>query len=275
MKLLLKVLTDTAGIAKVCGYSVAVRWLAQIVLHFPDVLKSGNLQPADRAMGPGPFAVRRAGSRALLKGPQVFSNIREIWVRDVYLKHDFLSVPRNAVIVDLGANQGVFSILALAQDDSVRVVAVEPSRRLTEALEDSLSANGWLARVTTVRAFVGKFTDTQKAALQQGSDYSDAPTMTEAELIERGHLSQIDLLKCDIEGGEFFMLESGSRLLSMTEQLAIELHNWGGDVHTFLVYLENIGFEIGHLDWSNGSCIALCRRAAPSVSAARSAPALA
>jgi hypothetical protein len=152
---------------------------------------------------------------------------------------------------------------------------VEPSRRLTEALKNSAGANGWLGRVTTIRAFVGNFTETQKAALQQGNDYADAPTLTEAELIERGNLSRIDLLKCDIEGSEFFMLETGSRLLSMTQQLAIELHNWGGDIDAFLAKLTDSGFEIGHLDWANGSCIALCRRAAPRVSVARSAAALA
>jgi FkbM family methyltransferase len=199
----------------------------------------------------------------LLRGTQIFSSLREIWVRDVYLEGDFLSVPQNAVVVDLGANQGVFSTLALAQNPSARVVAVEPSLAFVESLEKGIRANGWSARVTAIRAFVGNFTEKQKEALRQGSDYADAPMMTEAELIARAALSKIDLLKCDIEGSEFFLLEPQSRLLAMTNQLAIELHKWGGDIRGFLNQLTRMGFEVGPVTWAHDSCIALCRRRVP------------
>jgi hypothetical protein len=86
MNVLLKIAVDAAGIAKVCGISVALKWLSLILINFPAVARSGNLQAADRAMGKGPFQARRAQSRAILIGTQVFSGLREIWVRDVYLK---------------------------------------------------------------------------------------------------------------------------------------------------------------------------------------------
>jgi FkbM family methyltransferase len=273
MNALLKIAADTAGIGRVCGISVAARWLMLTVIKLPAVLKSRNLQPADRAMGDGPFQAKRAQSKAVLTGSQVFSNLREIWVRDVYLKGDFLSVPRNAVVVDLGANLGVFTALALAQNDGVRVIAVEPSLTLLESLRKCIGANGWSERLTPIRAFVGNFTETQKAALRQGSDYADAPTLSEAELISRSAISRIDLLKCDIEGSEFFLLDSDSRLLSMTDRLAIELHKWGGDVQVFLDHLTRIGFEIGRVEWAGGCCIALCRRNSPAASQSRVASA--
>lgn len=260
MNAFLKIAADAAGISRVCGISVAAKWLSLVFIKFPAVLKSGNLQPADRAMGNGPFEAKRARSRAILTGSQVFSNLREIWVRDVYLKDDFLSVPNNGLVVDLGANLGVFSALALAQHDSVRVIAVEPSHSLLESLKKCVSANGWSARTTPIRAFIGNFTETQKTALRQGSDYADAPTITESELISRSTITKIDLLKCDIEGSEFFLLEPDSRLLAITDRLAIELHQWGGDIQMFLDHLTRIGFEIGRVEWAHGSCIALCRR---------------
>jgi FkbM family methyltransferase len=260
MNALRKIASDAVGISRVCGVSVAAKWLMFTVIKLPAVLKSGNLQPADRAMGNGPFKAKRAHSEAILTGSQVFSNLREIWVRDVYLKDDFLSVPSNAIVVDLGANLGVFTALALAQHDSVRVIAVEPSFRLLNSLRNCVGANGWSERVMPIRAFIGNFTETQIEALRQGSDYADAPTITEAELLSRNGISKIDLLKCDIEGSEFFLLDPDSRLLSMTDRLAIELHQWGGDVETFLSHLTRIGFQIGHVEWAGGSCIALCRR---------------
>ena len=256
----LKLASDFAGLFKVCGIYVAVKWVVLVLINFPHVLKSGDLQAADRAMGPGPFVVRRGGSRAILTGIQIFSGLREIWVRDVYLRDDFLSIPRNALVVDLGANRGIFSTLALAQHESVTVIAVEPSVDLLESLNKCVSANGWSERITCVRGFIGTFTDTQRTALSEASDYSGAPTIAEADFISQNSLSKIDFLKCDIEGSEFFMLDPDSQLLGMSDRLAIELHNWGGDIDIFLGHLTRIGFEIGHIEWAHDSCIALCRR---------------
>jgi FkbM family methyltransferase len=255
-----KIASDAAGIARVCGWPTALRWLACIGARFGAILKTKNLQPADLAMGDGPFQVRRAQASAMLTGTQVFSGIREIWVRDVYLKIDFLSFPPNALVVDLGANLGVFTTMALAQSPNVRVIAVEASNQLLGSLQRSVASNGWSNRLVATRAFIGKFTRTQEAALKQGSDYAEAPILSEAELIARNQIAKIDFLKCDIEGSEFFMLEPGSRLLAMTDRLAIELHGWGGDIELFLTTLKEIGFEIGHLEWARDCCIALCRR---------------
>lgn len=258
-----KIAMDTVGIARVCGPSTAIRWVGHIMVNFPRVLASKNLQAADRAMGDGPFKASRERSHAFLTGNQVFSGLREIWVRDVYLKDDFLTVPDGAVVVDLGANLGVFSALALAQNSSARVIAVEPSVRLLSSLKKCIAANGWSARLTPVRGFVGNFTETQTAALRDQADYADAPTISEMELISRYRITRIDFLKCDIEGSESFLLEPGSRLLAMTNRLAIELHDQGVDIPQFLNHLESIGFEIGHVEWAVGSCIALCRRRTP------------
>src|ERR1700734_723266 len=106
---------DALGISRVCGLTTAVRWLGCIAMTMPQCRQTRNLQPADRRMGDGPFSVARSGARARLGGPQVFSGIREIWVRDVYLRGDYLRIPRGASVVDLGANMGNFTCLALAQ----------------------------------------------------------------------------------------------------------------------------------------------------------------
>ena len=221
-----------------------------------------DLQSADRAMGNGPFKASRAKSRALLAGTQVFSGLREVWVRDVYLRDNFLTVPDGASVVDLGANLGVFSALALAQNATATVIAVEPSITLLSSLKKCIAANGWSACLTPVRGFVGNFTETQNAALRDQADYADAPTISESQLISRYNIRKVDFLKCDIEGSESFLLDAESQLLAMSDRLAIELHDQGVDIAQFLNHLERIGFEVGHVERSVGSCIALCRRRA-------------
>jgi len=92
-------------------------------------------------------------------------------------------------------------------------------------------------------------------------DYQGVPFLTEESFLEEFDIRQIDFLKCDIEGSEFFMLQPKSKLLSLTARLAIEIHPWGGSVQHFLARLREIGFEIGStIEDTNGCCIALCRK---------------
>lgn len=267
MNYLKTIVNDARGIAMRCGWLVALRWVWCIALTLPICIKSRNLQPADRRMGNGPFLVDRHGARARLTGQQVFSGIREIWVRDVYLKDDFLSIRKGALVVDLGANLGNFTSLALAQHNDVHVVAVEPSLSLSSSLRASASNNGWANRVAVKRAFLGLSTKAQ-TGVANSPDYMDVPFVTEQAFLDEFDIRRIDFLKCDIEGSEFFMLDPSSRLLSITTNLAIEIHAWGGSVSRFLQHLRDIGFEIGSVvSDATGSCIALCRR-----SAARGSP---
>jgi FkbM family methyltransferase len=251
---------DARGIAAVCGLQVALRWLFSIAMMLPECARSRNLQPADRRMGNGPFRVVRGTAHAVLRGRQVFSGIREIWVRDVYLKNDFLHVPKGALVVDFGANLGNFTNLALAQHPDVRVIAVEPSLSMSQSLQASVNGNGWRDRVAVKRAFVGASTEVQ-ASVANNSDYSGAPFVAEEQFLDEFKIERVDFLKCDIEGSEFFLLEPQSRLLSITHNLAVEIHAWGGSVPGFLEHLRRIGFEIGPVAYDpSGTCIARCRR---------------
>ena len=211
-------------------------------------------------MGCGPFTVVREGARARLTGQQVFSGIREIWVRDVYLKNNYLDIPPGALVIDLGANIGNFTSLALAQHGDVRVIAVEPSLSLSNSLRESLQINGWSNRASVKRAFLGVKTEVQ-VGVATDPNYRDAEYVSESAFLEEFSVKRVDFLKCDIEGSEFFLLEPGSKLLSITKNLAVEIHPTGGSVRNFLSFLRTAGFEIGSIvEDGSGACIALCKR---------------
>jgi FkbM family methyltransferase len=223
-------------------------------------------------MGRGPFAVVRRGARAMLAGEQVFSGIREIWVRDVYLKNDYLDIPPGALVIDLGANLGNFTNLALAQHADVRVIAVEPSLSLSNCIRDSLRINECSNRASVKRAFLGTETEVQIRA-STDPDYRGAEYVSESAFLEEFSVTRVDFLKCDIEGSEFFLLQPGSRLLSITKNLAIEVHPTGGSVRSFLSFLRTTGFEIGSIaEDATGACIALCRRPSARLAAASDRP---
>lgn len=243
-----KLTADAAGVARVVGPGSAIRWISEVAAHFSEVRRRGDLQPADRAMGNGPFTVHFGQAVPLrVRGAQVFCGIREMYVRDVYLHGGLLKIEPDDVVVDLGANVGNFCNLALASGAS-HVVAVEPSSTLNDAMWKSLELNaGFSERVTLVRAFIGDRGEVQ-ASLDNDPAYAGAKWLDEDALIAAANIQQADLLKCDIEGGEFGLLTRSSRLLKLARKLAIEIHAFAGDVDAFMHGIEGAGFRWLHVD---------------------------
>lgn len=264
----LLIIRDFFGLIRVCGPTVALRWLWMIATHVRPCAAQRSLQPADLAMGQGPFAVRLRGARARLTGPKVFSAVREIWVRDVYLADGFLAIPPNALVVDLGANMGNFTLLALAHGPGVKVICVECSPVLVDRLEHSLAVNGWRERARICHRFIGAKTSYQEREITC-RDAANVPFITEREFIDFYGISHIDLLKCDIEGSEFGLFTPGSALLEMTDQLAIEVHEHAGSRQDFLNMLEAQGFEVRTRRWDAQCCTLNARRPAPALATPR------
>lgn len=256
-----KLLRDFFGIIRVAGPARALQWAGAVAVTMPAALKSRNLLAADAAMGTGPFTVRHGAAKARLVGEHAFSGLREIWVRRVYSRNGFLQIPDHGLVVDLGANMGNFSAMALASNPTARVIAVEPGARNVAKFHATMAANGFADRATLCRAFVGIFSPQQISDVATDASYSDAERMSEADFIARHGIERIAFLKCDIEGSEYFLTDPQSRLLDMADRVGIELHAFGGDVKGFLADLERRGFRLETVLWDGEDCIALAARA--------------
>ena len=262
MQKLAKLYKDFCGLIRICGPLFALRWMFYVTSSFFAILKSGNLQLPDSAMGDGPFKVtlKQYKCHFKIKGPRCVSGIREMYVRDVYLGNGWLNVKANDVVLDLGANMGNFTNLALAIDPTVRVIAIEPSISLNTIFTKSVDLNiGHLNRTTLIRAILGDSTK----RIEDDDNYAGADRLTEKQLLERANITRIDFIKCDIEGGEFKFLNRGSKLLAMTRALACEVHVDAGDVSRFLADVEACGLTVGPTRYAeDGSVIFLARRSA-------------
>ena len=212
-------------------------------------------------MGQGPFRARRGRAAAVLSSEQAISGIREIWVRNVYLQHGFFEIAPDAVVVDLGANTGTFTLLALAHGPCVRVVSVEPHRVHGEALRRQAALNGWAGRVALERGFIGGRGGVPRKILEDPG-CAGAGLLDQETFVKKHRLDRIDFLKCDIEGGEFELFAAESPLLEITRQLAVEVHDHAGDRHEFMSTLERRGFEVGQVTHHADDCIVNARRTA-------------
>lgn len=260
MKFIKIILSDFIGLVSVCGLIIATKWLLFICLTLPQCIKHKNLQPADRKMGNGPFQVRYKNAKASMIGNQVISGIREIWVRDVYLGNGFLSLEQNGLVIDLGANMGNFTILALASNSGSKVIAVEPNLESNSSFNRQVKLNNFEDRVSLRRYFIGSASPKQKEMLKDPNS-KDAKFISQKEFIELNNLSRIDFLKCDIEGSEFDFMNDTS-LLQITNQLAIEIHDFAGNRNELIEKLKQLGFNIGPIKDDPGGCIVLAKRSA-------------
>jgi FkbM family methyltransferase len=127
-------------------------------------------------------------------------------------------LPHCSCFVDLGANEGYFSVLASTlMGDRGRVFSIEPQSRLQEVIARNMALNraahGTLIRCAvsnragTAALHLHPDVNTGASALQSRTRYSvpteQVPVTTLDEIFSRHGIQQCDLLKIDIEGGEY------------------------------------------------------------------------
>jgi FkbM family methyltransferase len=264
MNKLKKLLNDLFGILQTCGVANALTWLMLFVRNNAEVRRTGNLQSVDRAMGSGPFLIAHPAvqRRFRVQGQGIVSGIREMYCRDCYLRGGVLAIRDGDIVLDLGANVGNFTNLALAHGAAVRVLAVEPSQSLNRDFKRSVGLNdGFLERVTLHRGFIGQPCQKTLGIIENDPNYRDAPWLRVPGLLSQEGITHVDFLKCDIEGGEYDVLGEGSELVEMTEAIAVEIHAFAGNPDDLVQSLIARGFiPQAREDFPDGSCVLLARR---------------
>lgn len=144
----------------------------------------------------------------------------------------FLTHNSMPVVLDLGANIGMFSMLVFSLCPTAIIHAVEPGDTTYEILESNRQANPGL-RWNTYRAAIwdeeGKINfadnDTASTASYASPDGGNkqVPAMRLSDLIDKIG-SNIDLLKMDIEGAEERVLYQSQQFLYKVDTLIVEIH---------------------------------------------------
>jgi FkbM family methyltransferase len=192
--------------------------------------------------------------------------------REIFLDRDY-RVPADLeprTIVDLGANTGISVRFLRALYPSAEIVAAEPDPANFEHLEANTSGDGSIRLVKAAvglesgrtRFYPGK--DGWESSLEPRRDSHaiDVDLVTVPDLLAEVGASQVDLLKLDIEGAEWPLLEGGA-LQSASPCLVGELHF--DDDHT-LADAERMlaGFDVTfHRLDEVAACFTARRRRAP------------
>jgi len=230
----IRLLRELAQVRGILGNRGALRYLGCMGRRLPSVLARRSLGPADGLMSP-PFTLRSRGPVRINSGD--FGVVREIFGSRCYDYADWIE--RSRRFLDLGGNEGLFSLYALAADPANRVTAVEAQPSLCERQRANLRSNGWEQRARVICGMSGG-SNRQLDALAE-----TAPGVVNMDAL-LAELGAVDFLKVDIEGSEFALFEQCGTWIDRVHYIAMEVHHDCGDSQALQRRLREQGLVVRH-----------------------------
>jgi len=221
-----------ADIGSVCRHArpaSAARWLTSFAAHLVECESTRSLAPADRIWARKGARFQPPGGAAISLPGAYTAGAREMYCRNVYLRTGFV-MPRTGWVLDLGANRGLFSVWAAQA--GAQVIAVEAQR-------------GFEPDIRRLAAHNGVGDDERWAATSHGAPQRPADVSV-PQLMSVYEIGRVELLKVDIEGGEFAVFGDAEDLgwLDRVEQVAMEVHRDFGDAAALVDRFRREGFAV-------------------------------
>jgi FkbM family methyltransferase len=223
-------------------------YVASCLLTTPTIFREKSLRSVDVKMAGRKWVFGLYGTCISLDGA-LFGGVREIYCRRVYFSlPDFRLKPSDTVI-DLGANAGVFAILAGCI--CKKVVALEAQSGFVPEIYSNALSNSCSERVSVefgiVGANSGVFCDV--GHLEAASHFVEKPPLISMDdLIIRHSIKLVNFLKIDIEGSEFDLFNGDISWLMSVEKIAMEVHLEFGDIVGLVTKLKDKGFDVWLVD---------------------------
>jgi len=160
-----------------------------------------------------------------------------IFYQGIYTPH-YLPIERDDVVVDIGANIGVFTVYAATKMHST-VYAIEPFPSNFACLEQNIRINR-LSNVIPLRFAVSDKSGTAQFLVSGASQHHrlnsfapditekciEVPSITLQDFMDRQQIKQIDFLKMDCEGAEeAILLSTPKEYLQRVRKVVMEFHD--------------------------------------------------
>ena len=187
----------------------------------------------NRTVPPGKVIRLRNGGELTLSGHELDVVVAfQVFCEQVY------PVQRDTVVVDVGANIGLFSLYA-AFSGATRVYAFEPNEEAYRCMLRNIERNGFHGRILPHRHAITSRSDDMviipKAASPQNrishggvpdGGHESVRTLSLDDIVRKHSLSRVDLLKMDCEGCEYDILGGTSAsTFSKVGRIILEYHD--------------------------------------------------
>lgn len=154
-------------------------------------------------------------------------------------------------LVDLGANTGMATLRFMLAAPLEQVVCVEANPDLLDRLRQRIGEAATIEHAAVVGARPGehvRFTLSDNPRHGSANPIAgraiEVPATTLGELLDRHGLSEVDILKADIEGSEHDLLEQDGASLRRARTLFVEVHGDAARRARFMDGLRALGFTI-------------------------------
>jgi FkbM family methyltransferase len=200
----------------------------------------------------------------------------EIWKQDIYRcrhRRDIFHIRPDDLVLDVGANVGLFTLLAARLARRGRVLALEPHPANFMRLKQHVAAAG-VTNVALLQVAVGpepglqelrcktftkhslQLPGTGEAQQRGGSDVGlQVQVIRLSDLIGPSGLSRVDYLKVDTEGSELAILESlPQHKAQLVHRIVLEYHDLAskGVRSRIAALLRSLGFKIEEMVLDQG-----------------------
>jgi len=196
----------------------------------------------------------------------------------VFVRRHYPVAPSHRVIVDIGANSGMFSLYAARQAPAARIVAVEPFPDTRAQLQELVDANHLRDRVTILECAVTSSTAerTMDSATGIPSQYRriyslETKTLNASHrgpagarqddrgvpvqsrtlgfVLDHADTPVVDLVKLNIHGSEYdVLLRTNPSVLQRCRQIAVQYHELPAEMQLgkeqIIEHLRRLGFNL-------------------------------
>jgi FkbM family methyltransferase len=181
------------------------------------------------------------------------------------------SLSHGDVFIDIGANGGLYSILASKRiGDSGSIYAFEPGLRELDLLHHNIEINSCenievVAKALSNQQGSAQFAISYDGAMnslretdhpmQQIKEWQTVETTTLDQFVEDFSIQKVDFIKVDVEGAENLVFEGAKKVLSSDQKLTIlfeacdsNLGSFGYSAKELVTKIRGFGFYIYFID---------------------------
>lgn len=156
----------------------------------------------------------------------------------IFIRRDYGDIEEKSVIIDIGANIGIYSLFCASQSKNTRVYAYEPSLANFNLLLENIRRNGFEKCIYPFRMAVAARREKRRMYLGKTSafhslytttlttdQYEEVDCITLKDIFEENTIEHCDILKFDCEGAEFECLYyTPPRYFERIKRIRLEYH---------------------------------------------------
>ena len=178
---------------------------------------------------------------------------KEIFIDKMYEQFPGFELKNQNVVLDIGANIGLYSLWASKNNGRCSIYSFEPNPDTYSRLERNIKLNDFnnifpyqlaVASQTGLSHF-RKCQNTWVSGItsSEAKDTIEVKTISLDEFVNDNSIDLVDLIKIDVEGSEFSVLKGSINTLKITRRVILEYHSKELQ-RNCLCFLRTNGFEV-------------------------------